>query len=211
MPGWKLEKSVEGIVVGVDEVGCAPLAGPVVAAAVVLDRKIPRRLARRIDDSKKVPAEEREEIFARLPDHAQIGVGEASVDEIEQLNILRAAQLAMRRAVDMLGSIGVTPALIIVDGNRLPGFGFPTQCVVGGDGISLSIAAASIVAKVTRDRQMRMLAEAFPGYGWERNVGYPTAEHRAAIQRLGLTPHHRRTFRAVSEVLATNYCFDFIS
>src|SRR5215475_16036910 len=112
MPHWKLERSVEGTVIGVDEAGCAPLAGPVVAAAVVLDRKLPVRLARRIDDSKKLPAEEREAIFARLPDHAQIGVGEASVDEIEQINILRAAQLAMRRAVDMLGSIGVTPALI---------------------------------------------------------------------------------------------------
>jgi len=208
MPHWKLERSVEGIVIGVDEAGCAPLAGPVVAAAVVLDRKIPRRLARRIDDSKKLPAEEREEIFARLPDHAQIGVGQASVEEIEQINILRAAQLAMRRAVD---SLGVTPALIIVDGNRLPGFSFPTRCVVGGDGISLSIAAASIVAKVTRDREMKSLAESFPGYGWEHNVGYPTAEHRAAIQRLGLTPHHRRTFRAVYEVIATNYCFDFLS
>jgi ribonuclease HII len=208
MPHWKLERSVEGIVIGVDEAGCAPLAGPVVAAAVVLDRKIPRRLARRIDDSKKLPAEEREEIFARLPDHAQIGVGQASVEEIEQINILRAAQLAMRRAVD---SLGVTPALIIVDGNRLPGFSFPTQCVVGGDGISLSIAAASIVAKVTRDREMKTLAESFPGYGWETNVGYPTPEHRAAIQRLGLTPHHRRTFRAVYEVLTTNYCFDFLS
>ena len=208
MPHWKLERSVEGIVIGVDEAGCAPLAGPVVAAAVVLDRKIPRRLARRIDDSKKLPAEEREKIFARLPDHAQIGVGQASVEEIEQINILRAAQLAMRRAVD---SLGVTPALIIVDGNRLPGFSFPTRCVVGGDGISLSIAAASIVAKVTRDREMKSLAESFPGYGWEHNVGYPTPEHRAAIQRLGLTPHHRRTFRAVYEVIATNYCFDFLS
>jgi ribonuclease HII len=205
VPNWKLERSVEGIVVGVDEVGCAPLAGPVVAAAVALDRNLPRRLARRIDDSKKLPAEEREEIFARLPGHAQIGVGQASVEEIEQMNILRAAQLAMRRAVDALGALGVAPALIIVDGNRLPGFGFPTQCVVGGDGISLSIAAASIVAKVTRDRAMKALAESYPGYGWERNVGYPTAEHRAALLRLGLTPHHRRTFRAVCEVIATSY------
>jgi len=202
MPHWKLERSIEGIVVGVDEVGCAPLAGPVVAAAVLLEPTLPRRLARRIDDSKKLPAEEREEIFARLPAHAKFGVGEASVDEIEQFNILRAAQLAMRRAVEALGLV---PALIIVDGNRQPGFSFPTKCVVGGDGISLSIAAASIIAKVTRDRMMKVLAESFPGYGWERNVGYPTPEHRAALKRLGLTPHHRRTFRAVYEVLATTY------
>ena len=202
MPHWKLERSIEGIVVGVDEVGCAPLAGPVVAAAVLLDPKLPRRLARRIDDSKKLPPEEREEIFARLPEHAKFGVGEASVDEIEQFNILRAAQLAMRRAVEALG---LTPALIIVDGNRLPGFSFPTRCVVGGDGISLSIAAASIVAKVTRDRMMKALAESFPGYGWERNVGYPTPEHRLALADWGSRPHHRRTFRAVYEVLATTY------
>ena len=200
MPNWKLERSVEGIVVGVDEAGCSPLAGPVVAAAVVLDQKLPVRLARRIDDSKKLPAEEREAIFARLPDYAQIGVGQASVEEIETINILRAAQLAMRRAVD---SLGIQPALIIVDGNRLPGFSFPTRCVVGGDGISLSIAAASIVAKVTRDREMAALAERFPGYGWERNAGYGTPEHRAAMRRLGITVQHRRTFRPVYELLAT--------
>jgi ribonuclease HII len=202
MPTWRIERSVEGIVIGVDEAGCAPLAGPVFAAAVVLDRKLPVRLARRIDDSKKLPADEREAIFARLPNHAQIGVGQASVAEIDEINILRAAQLAMRRAVDALG---IAPALIIVDGNRLPGFSFPTQCVVGGDGISLSIAAASIVAKVSRDREMKTLAEAYPGYGWERNAGYPTAEHRAALLRLGLTPHHRSTFRSVYEVIATTY------
>jgi len=197
MPHWKLERSIEGIVVGVDEVGCAPLAGPVVAAAVLLDPKLPRRLARRIDDSKKLPPEEREEIFARLPEHAKFGVGEASVDEIEQFNILRAAQLAMRRAVEALG---LTPALIIVDGNRLPGFSFPTRCVVGGDGISLSIAAASIIAKVTRDRIMTDYAREWPGYGWERNVGYPTPEHQRALRELGPTPLHRRSFAPVRQL-----------
>jgi ribonuclease HII len=202
MPHWKIERSVEGIVVGVDEAGCAPLAGPVVAAAVLLDRKTPSHLTRRIDDSKKLTAEAREEIFACLPDHARIGVGRSSVEEIDSLNILRAAQLAMRRAV---AALGIAPALIIVDGNRLPGFDFPTRCVVGGDGISLSIAAASIVAKVTRDREMRALAERFPGYGWERNAGYPTPEHKAALRRLGVTAEHRRTFRPVSELLATTY------
>jgi len=198
----KLERSIEGIVIGVDEAGCAPLAGPVVAAAVILDRKLPVRLARRIDDSKKLSAEEREAIFARLPEHASIATGEASVEEIEQLNILRAAQLAMRRAVEALG---VAPAMILVDGNRLPGFPFPTRCIVGGDGISLSIAAASIVAKVTRDRAMTALAQRFPGYGWERNAGYGTPEHREAMRRLGLTEMHRRTFRPVYEVMTTTY------
>ena len=194
MPHWKLERSIEGIVVGVDEVGCAPLAGPVVAAAVLLDPKLPRRLARRIDDSKKLPLEEREEIFARLPEHAKFGVGEASVDEIEQFNILRAAQLAMRRAVEALG---LTPALIIVDGNRLPGFSFPTRCVVGGDGISLSIAAASIIAKVTRDRLMSALAQDCPGYGFEQHKGYAVPEHLEALDRLGPSAHHRSLFAPV--------------
>src|SRR5262249_62031530 len=127
MPTWRIERTVEGIVIGVDEAGCAPLAGPVFAAAVVLDRRLPVRLARRIDDSKKLPADEREAIFARLPNHAQIGVGQASVAEIDEINILRAAQLAMRRDVDALG---IAPALIIVVGNRLPDLSFPTQCEV---------------------------------------------------------------------------------
>ncbi len=200
MPGWRFERSVEGIVVGVDEVGCAPLAGPVLAAAVLLDRKLPRRLARRIDDSKKLRAEEREAIFARLPDYAQFAIGQASVEEIDRLNIQKAALLAMRRAVEALG---LAPTLIIVDGNRLPGFDHPTRCIVGGDGISLSIAAASIIAKVTRDRAMAELSARFPGYGWERNAGYGTPEHRAAMRRLGLTAEHRRTFRPVYELLPT--------
>ena len=201
MPHWKIERSVEGVVVGVDEVGCAPLAGPVLAAAVLLDQRLPRRLARRIDDSKKLPAEEREDIFARLADYARYGIGSASVEEIDQLNILQARLLAMRRAVEALG---VEAALVIVDGNRVPELALPARCVVGGDGISLSIAAASIIAKVTRDREMVALAQGFPGYGWERNVGYPTREHREAIRRLGITIHHRRTFGLISELLATS-------
>ena len=201
MPHWKIERSVEGVVVGVDEVGCAPLAGPVLAAAVLLDRKLPVRLARRIDDSKKLPAEERVDIFARLADYARYGIGSASVEEIDQLNILQARLLAMRRAVEALG---VEAALVIVDGNRKPELALPARCVVGGDGISLSIAAASIIAKVTRDREMAVLAESFPGYGWERNAGYPTREHREAIRRLGITVQHRRTFRPIYELLATS-------
>jgi ribonuclease HII len=200
MPHWKIERSVEGIVVGVDEVGCAPLAGPVLAAAVLLDRKLPVRLARRIDDSKKLPAEERAAIFARLADYAGYGIGRASVEEIDELNILQARLLAMRRAVEALG---IAAALVIVDGNRKPEIALPVRCVVGGDGISLSIAAASIIAKVTRDREMAVLAESFPGYGWEHNAGYGTAEHRAAMRRLGITVQHRRTFRPVYELLST--------
>jgi ribonuclease HII len=200
MPHWKIERSVEGIVVGVDEVGCAPLAGPVLAAAVLLDRKLPVRLVRRIDDSKKLPAEEREAIYARLADYAGYGIGMASVEEIDQLNILQARLVAMRRAVEALG---ISAALVLVDGNRKPELALPTRCVVGGDGISLSIAAASIIAKVTRDREMATLAESFPGYGWEHNAGYGTREHREAMRRLGITVQHRRTFRPVYELLST--------
>jgi len=201
MPDSKIERSVEGIVVGVDEAGCAPLAGAVVAAAIRLDVKLPRRLSRAIDDSKKLTAEQREEIFAQLPDYGQFAVGQASVSEIEEINILQAALLAMRRAV---AALGLEPVLVLVDGNRDPKLAFPTRCIIGGDALCLSIAAASIVAKVTRDREMAQLALTHPGYGWERNAGYGTPEHRAAIRRLGITAQHRRTFRPIYELLTTS-------
>jgi ribonuclease HII len=200
MPDSKIERRVEGIVVGVDEAGCAPLAGAVVAAAIRLDLKLPRRLARAIDDSKKLTADVREAIFAQLPDYAQFAVGRASVAEIEEINILQAALLAMRRAV---AALALEPVLVLVDGNRDPKLPHPTRCIIGGDGLCLSIAAASIVAKVTRDREMAELAESHPGYGWERNAGYGTPEHRAALRRLGITAEHRRTFRPVYELLTT--------
>jgi ribonuclease HII len=202
MPDSRIERSVAGLVVGVDEAGRGPLAGPVVAAAVVLDPKIPRSLARRIDDSKRLTPEEREAVFALLLAHARMALGGASVAEIDALNILQATHLAMGRAV---AALGLAPALVIVDGIRDPGLPHPTRCIVGGDGLCLSIAAASIVAKVTRDRAMTALAWRHPGYGWERNAGYGTPEHLAALRRLGVTQEHRRTFRPVSEVIATTY------
>ena len=202
MPDSRIERSVAGPVVGVDEVGRGPLAGPVVAAAVVLNPKLPRSLARRIDDSKRLTPAERLAVYALLPAYASFAIGSASVAEIDSLNILRASHLAMSRAV---AALGFEPTLVIVDGNRDPGLPHPTRCIVGGDGICLSIAAASIVAKVTRDRAMTALAWRHPGYGWERNAGYGTAEHVAALGRLGVTLEHRRTFRPVSEVLATSY------
>jgi ribonuclease HII len=182
MPNFKLETAAGGRVAGVDEVGRGPLAGPVLAAAVVFTKRVPTRLARMIDDSKKLTAEQRALAFQALLacPVAQIAVGAASVEEIARLNILHAALLAMRRAV-----------------GRLPALPCPTQCVVEGDTISLSIAAASIVAKVIRDRAMARLAVRFPGYGWEANAGYPTVAHRAALRRLGPTPHHRRDFGTV--------------
>jgi ribonuclease HII len=200
MPDLSLERACpHSPVAGIDEAGRGPLAGPVFAAAVILDeRSLPAELAERIDDSKAVAADERAELFALLPLYCLIGVGEASVAEIDRFNILRASLLAMRRAVERLP---VAPAIALVDGNRPPDLACPVRVVVGGDAISLSIAAASIIAKVTRDRRMAVLARAHPGYGWEHNAGYGTPEHLQGLVRLGITPHHRRSFRPVSELL----------
>jgi ribonuclease HII len=193
-------------VVGIDEAGRGPWAGPVVAAAVWLDpARLPLELSRSLDDSKKLTAAKREDLYAAMCDLAgrggallSLAVGEASVAEIDRLNILQATLLAMCRAV---AGLGFRPDLALVDGNRAPALRCRVETVVGGDAKSLSIAAASVVAKVTRDRAMGRLAEAHPGYGWERNAGYGTAEHRAALIGLGVTPHHRRSFRPVREAL----------
>jgi ribonuclease HII len=201
LPHFRFERSFAGIVVGIDEVGRGPLAGPVVAAAVILPRKLPRALARDIDDSKKIPAPERERLDIEIRGCATVGVGEASVAEIDTINILRAALLAMRRAV---AALSVTPDFALVDGREDPELPMPCLPVIGGDGIHLSIAAASIVAKVVRDRMMIALAEIHPEYGWLTNVGYGTLEHRRALQRFGPTPHHRTSFAPVRESLAAS-------
>ncbi len=183
-------------VAGIDEAGRGPWAGPVVAAAVVLDAgSVPVG----VTDSKRLSRARREALFTALRASARIGVGAASVAEIDRLNILEATLIAMRRAVD---DLGVPPAHALVDGNRAPELSCPATAVVGGDARSLSIAAASIVAKVTRDRIMARLARRYPGFGWERNAGYGTPEHRAALMRLGVTPHHRRSFAPVARLLA---------
>jgi ribonuclease HII len=182
----------------VDEAGRGPLAGPVVAAAVVLGPRVPRKLAVLLDDSKKLTAEQRLTAFAALrASPVEIGVGAASVAEILRLNILHASMLAMRRAVARLG---VAPDLALVDGNYPPQLGCAVRCVVGGDALCLSIAAASIVAKVVRDRAMARLAVRFPGYGWETNAGYATMFHREALGRLGATRHHREAFGTVAQL-----------
>lgn len=178
---------------GVDEAGCAPLAGPVVAAAVVLDRE---RFPRGIDDSKKLDLDAREAIYGRLQKVARIGVGMASVEEIDQINIYWARMLAMTRAVEALG---FEPAWVLVDGNATPRWQRPSKAIIAGDAKCRSIAAASIVAKVTRDRIMADYARDYPGYGWEHNRGYPTPEHIRALDTLGLTPLHRRSFGRVRE------------
>jgi ribonuclease HII len=198
MPNLDMERAAGGRVAGVDEAGRGPLAGPVVAAAVVLGRRVPRKLAILLDDSKKLTAEQRLAAFVALrTSGVEIGVGAASVGEILRLNILHASMLAMRRAVTRLG---MAPDLALVDGNYPPKLGCPVRCVVGGDGLCLSIAAASIVAKVVRDRAMARLAVRFPGYGWETNAGYATALHRAALAQLGVTRHHREAFGTVAQL-----------
>jgi ribonuclease HII len=201
MPDFALERGCDGIVCGIDEAGRGPLAGPVVAAAVILDRKkIPRRLRAELDDSKKLNAGEREEFALMIRQCAiKVGVGAASVREIERINILQATFVAMRRA---LMRMGVMPDIALIDGNQPPPLPCAVKTVIGGDGLSLSIAAASVIAKTTRDRLMRSLALRYDGYGWMTNVGYATEEHRAAIISLGPTRHHRMTFAPLQLSLA---------
>lgn len=213
MPDFALELEcgqAEGrVVIGLDEAGRGPWAGPVVAAATWLDAsRLDRDLAASLDDSKKLTAKNRDVLFAVLSDpacdFAAIAVGEASVEEIDSLNILQASLLAMQRAAAALAAaLGAqrVPHIALVDGNQLPRLSCQARAVVRGDSLSLSIAAASVVAKVTRDRAMAEHARAFPGYGWERNQGYGTAEHQAGIARLGVTPLHRRSFAPVRAAL----------
>lgn len=184
------------IVAGVDEVGRGPLAGPVTAAAVVLDlRSIPDGL----NDSKKLTASRRSALYDAITACAEVSIAHASVEEIDSLNILRASHLAMERAV---AGLPRRPCMALVDGSMIPrDLCTPARTIIKGDARSLSIAAASIVAKVTRDRLMWALAQHYPGYGWETNVGYPSKSHREALQDLGVTPHHRRSFKPVHNIL----------
>ena len=200
MPDFAFEELHGGRVAGVDEVGRGPLAGPVLAAAVVFPHGVAPGLAALLDDSKRLTAEQRAVAYDALHDSdAEIALGAASVAEIARLNILHASLLAMCRAITRLPS---PPDLALVDGNRPPHLPCRVRCVVGGDGLSLSIAAASIVAKVVRDRAMARLDRRFPGYGWASNAGYGTAAHRQALDRLGPTRHHRVGFGAVRQWLA---------
>jgi ribonuclease HII len=195
MPDFAIEDGCRGVVCGVDEAGRGPLAGPVVAAAVIIDRAcFTAELAETLDDSKLLARDVREACYRALFACARIGVGAASVIEIDRINILRASLLAMSRAV---AGLGVAADIALVDGNIAPPLTCAVRTVVKGDTLSLSIAAASVVAKVTRDRIMRALAPRHPHYGWETNVGYSTGTHLAAITRVGITRHHRRSFAPV--------------
>ncbi|WP_135507432.1 ribonuclease HII [Roseovarius aestuariivivens] len=185
-----------GRIAGVDEVGRGPLAGPVTAAAVILD---PARIPAGLNDSKKLTARRRAALHDEICAVAEVSVAHASVEEIDAINILRAAHLAMERAVAGLSR----PAdLALIDGNMIPrALSCPGQAIVKGDAVSLSISAASIVAKTRRDRIMWDLAQHYPGYGWETNAGYGSKSHMAALQNLGVTPHHRRSFKPVHNIL----------
>lgn len=185
---------------GVDEAGRGPLAGPVVAACVVLDKNVlndPVWAA--LDDSKRMTAVRRDQLFDAIMETARVGVGICDVDEIDLLNILGATMKAM---ADAVRAIDPVVEHVLIDGNRLPVLPCSGEYIVGGDGRSLSIAAASVIAKVTRDRIMRDLARQHPGYGWERNAGYGTAEHLAALATLGVTPAHRKSFAPVRNAMA---------
>ena len=200
LPDFAYETAAFGrglpVVAGVDEVGRGPLAGPVTAAAVILH---PDRIPKGMNDSKVLTAARRDALFDEIMAEAEVCIAHATVAEIDEINILRASHLAMERALRGL-SRQVDHALI--DGNIIPrGLSCGAEAIIKGDALCLSIAAASIVAKVTRDRIMVDLAQQHPGYGWEGNAGYPTKQHLEALLNLGVTPHHRRSFKPVHNIL----------
>ncbi|HUF27993.1 MAG TPA: ribonuclease HII [Gemmatimonadaceae bacterium] len=192
----ELRESIGPHIAGVDEVGRGPLAGPVVACAVIMPPDV--RAIRGVDDSKRLVAAQRSMLAARIRERAvSWALGAASVREIERLNIYHATTLAMSRA---LGRLAVRPDHVIIDGRPIRALDVPHTAVVGGDGCCYSVACASILAKVARDRAMAALARRYPAYRWERNVGYATPAHLGGLMEHGLTPHHRRTFMRVRQV-----------
>ncbi len=206
MPDFELENKCAGIVCGIDEAGRGPWAGPVVAGAVIIkDRNLHPDLLAGLDDSKKLSAKKREKLYDLLFEEEKngklcIGIGEASCQEIDEHNILNATFMAMERARANLRDV---PEMALVDGNQKPRqFNCASQTVVKGDAKSYSISAASIVAKVYRDKLMAKLAEKYPYYGFEKNAGYGTAAHIAGLKQYGVTPEHRRSYRPIQEFLA---------
>ncbi|MBO5441270.1 MAG: ribonuclease HII [Alphaproteobacteria bacterium] len=205
MPDFLLEDETEGLVAGVDEAGRGPWVGPVVAGcAVFLNRNVDERLLSELNDSKKLSKKKREMLYALLESEAEkgnilIGIGEASAREIDEINILNASFLAMKRAI---AKANAQPALVLIDGNRLPkDVGFAAKAVIKGDAKSYSISAASILAKVYRDRLMEKMAVTYPGYGFEKNAGYGTKAHIEGLKKFGVTPEHRRTYAPIKEFL----------
>jgi ribonuclease HII len=183
-------------IAGVDEVGRGPLAGPVTAAAVVLD---PARIPEGLNDSKKLSKKKRELLYAQIMEVADVSIAHATVEEIEEHNILWASHIAMVRAVEGLKT---APDYCLIDGNMIPrGLALPSEMIIKGDARSVSISAASIMAKICRDYVMLSLAQQHPGYGWETNMGYGSKRHISALHELGVTPHHRRLFKPVHNIL----------
>lgn len=206
MPDWSEENKYQGLIVGVDEAGRGPWVGPVVAGAVVFfNHDIHPFLLKNLNDSKKISATKREALFEVLQSEAKLknlawAVGQASAREIDDLNILQATFEAMRRAVKALPCL---PDVALIDGNRNPqNFPCPSYTLIKGDAKSYSVAAASIVAKVCRDNLMKNMALQYPGYGFEKNAGYGTKEHIAALKTLGVTPEHRKSYKPIAEILA---------
>ena len=205
MPDFLLEDEAGGVVAGVDEAGRGPWVGPVVAGcAVFLNRKVDIRLLENLNDSKKLSKKKREMLYGLLQEEAKkgtvrLGIGQASAREIDEINILNASFLAMKRS---MAAADIAADMVLVDGNRTPkDFGCAVRAVVKGDAKSYSIAAASILAKVYRDRLMEQMATQYPGYGFEKNAGYGTKAHIEGLKRFGVTPEHRRSYAPVKEFL----------
>ena len=205
MPSFDIENNYKGYVAGIDEAGRGPWVGPVVAGAVVfLTRNVDPYLLNHLDDSKKLSSKRREELYEIIQKQVELknlcyGIGLASAKEIDEINILQASFLAMKRAVE---NLPVKPDMALIDGNRLPlNFCCPAKCIVKGDSICFSISAASVMAKVYRDRLMQEMAVKYPGYGFEKNAGYGTKEHMEGLQKYGITPEHRKTYKPIQEII----------
>ena len=203
MPNFEIEDEYEGVIAGVDEAGRGPWVGPVVAGCVVfLDRKVDDFLLNNLNDSKKISKKKREQLYEVLYKEKEngkilIGVGITSAKEIDNINILNASFLAMKRAID---DAKANPCMVLVDGNREPkNFGYKTRAVIKGDAKSYSISAASIIAKVYRDKMMEDMAKKYPGYGFEKNAGYGTKAHIEGLKLYGITPEHRLSYAPIKE------------
>ncbi len=194
MPDLSIENSKSGIICGIDEAGRGPWVGDVVAAAVTLGEDFPSGM----NDSKKLTAKKREELFEKILQTCSVGIGRANVQEIDTINIGKATKLAMKRAYEALTP---KPNFALIDGNQLPDLDCEMEYVIKGDSKSLSIAAASIIAKVTRDRELLEMAKEHPEYGWESNKGYGTKQHSDAMQKHGITPYHRQSYAPVRKLL----------
>jgi ribonuclease HII len=200
MPNFILENEHPGLVCGVDEAGRGPWAGPVTAAAVLFDQaSLSPDLAQALNDSKKLSVKKRESLIDRIKEESIWAVGNASVAEIDQYNILQATYLAMTRAVQGLTQ---KPDFVLIDGNKIPpALDIPARAIVKGDALSCSIAAASIIAKVTRDHHMAKLAKDYPHYGWDKNAGYGVKHHQDGLAHYGITPHHRKSFKPIKKIM----------